>query len=114
MIKCNLIWGFLLATITNNGCMQDIHWPMASFGYFPSYTLGAMYAAQQFAALKRQQPDIDSLIRNSDLEPAFNWLKENIWEQGCRYETPELIRRATGEPLNASYFREHLEQRYLA
>ncbi|MGI9276510.1 MAG: carboxypeptidase M32 [Endozoicomonas sp.] len=97
----------------SNGCMQDIHWPMASFGYFPSYTLGAMYAAQQFAAVKRQMPDVESMIRNGKLAPIFDWLQNNIWEQGCRYETAELVSKATGEPLNARYFREHLEQRYL-
>ena len=93
--------------------MQDIHWPSAAFGYFPSYTLGAMYAAQQFAAVRRQLPDVDTHIGRGEFEPIFHWLKENIWEQGCRYETPELIRKATGEPLNARYFREHLEQRHL-
>ena len=96
-----------------NGCMQDIHWPMASFGYFPSYTLGAMYAAQQFSAVKKQLPDVDNLVRSGQLAPVFDWLKGNIWEQGCRYDTAGLVRKATGESLNARYFREHLEHRYL-
>ena len=96
-----------------NGSMQDIHWPMGAFGYFPSYTLGAMTAAQLFAAQKKAMPDIDHQIRQGNLSPIFDWLKENIWRHGRQYSTAELMTRATGEPLNARYFREHLQQRYL-
>ncbi|WP_299727471.1 carboxypeptidase M32 [uncultured Endozoicomonas sp.] len=96
-----------------NGCMQDIHWPMGAFGYFPSYTLGAMTAAQLFAAQKKAMPDINDQIRQGNLTPIFDWLKENIWSQGRRYSTNDLMTRATGEPLNANYFQEHLKQRYL-
>ncbi len=97
-----------------NGCMQDIHWPMGAFGYFPSYTLGAMVAAQLFAAQKKTIPDIKSQIRSGNLPPIFDWLKDNIWSQGRRYSTAELMTRATGEPLTASYFKTHLKQRYLS
>ena len=96
-----------------NGCMQDIHWPMAAFGYFPSYTLGAMYAAQLFAALKQQLPDIEAQISRGELTPVFDWLKTNIWSQASRYSTDELITRATGEALNGQYLKNHLKQRYL-
>ncbi|MGB0359864.1 MAG: carboxypeptidase M32 [Endozoicomonas sp.] len=96
-----------------NGCMQDIHWPMGAFGYFPSYTLGAMIAAQLFGAQKNAMPDIDHQIRQGNLSPIFDWLKENIWSQGRRYSTDALMIRATGESLNASYFQKHLKQRYL-
>ncbi|WP_257288699.1 carboxypeptidase M32 [Endozoicomonas sp. SESOKO2] len=104
-----------LATGENHstGCMQDIHWPMGAFGYFPSYTLGAMYAAQQFATVKRQLPDVESRIATGDLEPVFNWLTENIWQQGCKLETHELYTQATGEPLNADHFKQHILSRYL-
>ena len=96
-----------------DGCMQDIHWPGGSFGYFPSYTLGAMYAAQEFAAAKRAIPDLQNKIITGDLAPLFTWLKENIWSKASFLTTDELITAATGEPLNASYFKQHLEQRYL-
>ncbi|WP_067520517.1 carboxypeptidase M32 [Endozoicomonas ascidiicola] len=96
-----------------NGCMQDIHWPMGAFGYFPSYTLGAMTAAQLFAAQKKAMPDITDQIRQGNLTPIFDWLQENIWSQGRRFSTSELMTRATGEPLNANFFREHVKQRYL-
>jgi carboxypeptidase Taq len=97
-----------------NGCMQDIHWPSGMFGYFPSYTLGAMYAAQYFATIRAQHPDLDARIASGDLSPVMNWLDANIWSQASRWGTDELVRRATGEPLNARHFRKHLEARYLA
>ncbi len=96
-----------------NGCMQDAHWTEGAFGYFPSYTLGAMYAAQWFAAMRRATPDLDARIARGDLVPVFEWLHANIWSQASRWETPELVRRASGEALNPAHFRTHLETRYL-
>ena len=96
-----------------DGCMQDAHWTEGAFGYFPSYTLGAMYAAQWFAAMRRAVPDLDARITAGDLVPVFEWLGANIWSQASRWETPELARRASGEALNPAHFREHLETRYL-
>jgi carboxypeptidase Taq len=97
-----------------DGCMQDIHWTDGMVGYFPSYTLGAMYAAQYFASLRKQIPDLDQRIAAGDLEPIFNWLKTRIWSQASRYTTDELVTRATGEPLNVAHYKSHLQQRYLA
>ncbi|SFM96711.1 carboxypeptidase Taq [Izhakiella capsodis] len=97
-----------------NGCMQDIHWTDGAFGYFPTYTLGAMYAAQLFQALGRTLPDVEQLIADGDLQPVFIWLQENIWHHGSRFSTRELITRASGEDLNPRWFRQHLESRYLA
>jgi len=96
-----------------DGCLQDIHWTDGAFGYFPSYTLGAMYAAQYFAALRAQVPDLDARIAAGDLAPIFAWLEDKIWSQASRWETPELIERATGAPLSASHFELHLRTRYL-
>ena len=61
-----------------DGCMQDIHWTDGSFGYFPSYTLGAMYAAQYFATIRRSVPNLDARIAGGDLSPVFDWLQANI------------------------------------
>lgn len=97
-----------------NGCLQDIHWTDGAFGYFPSYTLGAMYAAQYFATIRKRHPDMDERIAAGDLEPIFSWLNANIWSQASQWETGDLVRRATGEALNPAHFRKHLEQRYLA
>jgi carboxypeptidase Taq len=96
-----------------NGCLQDVHWTSGSFGYFPCYTLGAMYAAQWFATIRKQVPDLDSAIARGELAPVFDWLRDNIWTQASRWPTAELATRATGEPLNPLHFRQHLEARYL-
>jgi carboxypeptidase Taq len=95
-----------------NGPMQDVHWPSGAFGYFPSYTLGAMIAAQQWAAIGRDIPDADAEIAAGRFDAINDWRRERIWSQGSRWSTPELITRATGEPLNAEHFRRHLEKRY--
>ena len=96
-----------------DGCLQDAHWTEGAFGYFPSYTLGALYAAQWFASIRRMVPDLDARIAQGALEPIFDWLRTNIWSQGCRWQTPELVQRASGEALNSAHFRAHLEARYL-
>ncbi|MFV0449556.1 MAG: carboxypeptidase M32 [Vibrio sp.] len=95
-----------------NGCIQDIHWCDGSFGYFPSYTLGAMYAAQFMAAMKKTV-DVDSVIKSGNLTPIFNWLSENIWSKGSLLTTDELVKAATGETLNPVHFQTHLKNRYL-
>ena len=97
----------------NDGCMQDTHWASGLFGYFPCYTLGAMYAAQWFAAIRRGVPGLDAHIARADLAPVFDWLRDNIWTQGSRWSTAELAVRASGEVLNPVHFRQHLEGRYL-
>ena len=96
-----------------NGCMQDVHWAEGLFGYFPSYTLGAMYAAQWFAAIRAATPELDARMAAGDLAPAFDWLRANIWQQASRWTTAELVTRATGGPLDAGHYRRHLEARYL-
>lgn len=95
-----------------NGCMQDIHWTDGSFGYFPSYTLGAMYAAQFMAAM-RKTVDVDACLRNLDFSPISAWLEQNVWSKGSTLSTDELVIQATGEPLNPEYFKQHLIARYL-
>ena len=97
----------------SDGCMQDVHWPSGLFGYFPCYTLGAMYAAQFFAAMRRETPELDARIARGELAVVFDWLKERVWSQGSRWETPELVRRASGETLNPAHFQAHLRARYL-
>jgi carboxypeptidase Taq len=97
-----------------DGPMQDVHWPESLFGYFPCYSLGAMYAAQWFAAIRRAMPDVDSRIAAGDLTSVFNWLRDNIWLQASRWTTDELALRASGEVLNPAHFKAHLEARYLA
>lgn len=94
------------------GCLQDIHWPSGGWGYFPTYTLGAMTAAQVFDAARRADPDVLPGIGKGDFGPLVAWLRANIHGQGSLFETDELITRATGRPLDASVFITHLRRRY--
>ncbi|MBE7214680.1 carboxypeptidase M32 [Shewanella benthica] len=96
-----------------NGCMQDIHWAVGELGYFPSYTLGAMYAAQFRFAMETSLGPVDELLAQGNIAQVFDWLDKNIWSQGCLLTTEELVKHATGETLNPKFFRRHLEQRYL-
>jgi carboxypeptidase Taq len=96
-----------------DGPLQDVHWTDGGFGYFPCYSLGAMYAAQWFAAMRRQMPELDAHITRGELAPVFDWLRENIWSQASRWTTDELAQRASGEALNPAHFKAHLEARYL-
>lgn len=96
-----------------DGCMQDMHWSAGAFGYFPSYTLGAMTAAQLFKTATDKNPSILSDIESGRFETLLSWLKKNVWSQGSKMETDALLTYATGEPLNPKFFEEHLKNRYL-
>jgi len=98
----------------NDGPMQDVHWPSGAFGYFPSYTLGAMIAAQLWASLEKDHPSARDDVRAGRFVEINNWRRDKIWSQASRYSTPELLVKATGEKLNAEYFEDHLKRRYLA
>ena len=95
------------------GCLQDIHWFDGAWGYFPTYTLGAMTAAQLFAKAKLDVPAILPSIAKGDFAPLLTWLRTHVHEQGCLLNTPDLLKQATGEPLNAKHFKAHLKARYL-
>lgn len=95
-----------------DGPMQDVHWPGGAFGYFPSYTLGAMMAAQQWSAISRDNPDVDADIAKGHFDGVTDWRRRNIWSQASFHSTPEIMERATGEPLNAAHFIAHLKGRY--
>ncbi len=96
-----------------DGPMQDVHWPESLFGYFPCYSLGAMYAAQWFVTMRRATPDLDARISSGNWTPVFDWLRDHIWSQASRWTTDELAIRASGEVLNPAHFKAHLEARYL-
>ncbi|ANQ21806.1 hypothetical protein BA893_09040 [Vibrio natriegens] len=90
----------------------SVQYADGAFGYFPSYTLGAMYAAQFMAAMKKTV-DVDGAIQSGDLSPIFTWLSDNIWSKGSLFTTEELVQQATGETLNPTHFKHHLVNRYL-
>ncbi|MGK5082727.1 carboxypeptidase M32 [Bdellovibrionota bacterium FG-1] len=96
----------------SEGVLQDIHWSMGSFGYFPTYALGNLYAAQFFAAAKREMPDLDQKIREGDLRPLREWLRDKIHRHGMTWHASELCQRATGETLNAQYFSTYLKSKF--
>ena len=102
-------------TVTNDreGCLQDIHWFDGAFGYFPCYSLGAMTAAQFFDAALRDVPDIPAAIERGDFSPLIGWLRQHVHKRGSSLTTPEIVKAATGRPLDAGIFRRHLERRYL-
>jgi carboxypeptidase Taq len=103
-----------LSTIDNpkDGPMQDVHWPSGAFGYFPSYTLGAMMAAQQWATIIKMHPKVNDEIAKGDFQTVNNWRRDNIWSVASTKSMPEIMTAATGEPLNAAHFIAHLEGRY--
>jgi carboxypeptidase Taq len=96
-----------------DGCMQDVHWPAGLFGYFPTYTMGALTAAQLFRAAKSAVPGVLDGIRAGDFSPLDGWLREKVWSQGSFLETDALLKNATGAPLGTEAFERHLEERYL-
>ncbi len=95
------------------GCMQDIHWTDGAFGYFPSYTMGAVNAAQLSASLKQQNPDWQAKFEQGDIGFARSWLSDNIWQHGRELESQELMEKATGSGSSASALLSHLRSRYL-
>ena len=96
------------------GCLQDIHWFVGAWGYFPTYTLGAMTAAQLYDAAKRAMPEIPAAVAGGDFKPLMGWLSEHVHGQGSRWSSVELVTRASGKPLDPAIFQAHLERRYLA
>jgi carboxypeptidase Taq len=98
----------------SQGCLQDIHWATGSIGYFPTYTLGAMAAAQLFAAAKTQDAAILPGITKGDLRPLLRWLRANVHGRGSLLTTDDLLKAATGKPLSAAAFKAHLKARYLS
>lgn len=96
-----------------NGCMQDIHWTDGAFGYFPSYTIGAVNAAQIFAVIKSEHTDWQERFRQGDVQFVRDWLLKQIWSKGCQLESQELMQSATGTSTQAESLIEHLQARYL-
>jgi carboxypeptidase Taq len=96
-----------------NGCMQDVHWPSGAFGYFPTYTLGALTAAQLFAAAKSALPTLEADIEAGRFEALNAFLHERIWSRGSLLSGDALLQNATGESLDVRHFEAHLRARYL-
>ena len=96
-----------------DGPLQDVHWPTGAFGYFPCYSIGAMYAAQWFASIEKAMPNVHKDIEHGNLQPIWDWLNENIWQNASFLPTVELTQKASGSELDLRYFKRHLYKRYL-
>lgn len=93
------------------GVLQDIHWSHGTLGYFPTYSLGNLYAAQIFQKINQDIPNLDKKFREGDFKPFLNWLRQNIYQNGRRFSSDGLIEKITGEPLNPEYLINHLKQK---
>jgi carboxypeptidase Taq len=102
-------------TPTNDreGCLQDIHWYDGVWGYFPTYTLGALIAAQLFEAARESIPDVLEAIAQGEFAPLLSWLRDRVHSKGSLLSTAELVENATGRPLGTASFQRHLHDRYL-
>jgi carboxypeptidase Taq len=96
----------------SDGVLQDIHWSHGGFGYFPTYTLGNLYSAQIYAALRRDFPDCDERLASGDRLFALEWLRARMYRFGAIYEPEELIERVTGEKPNPDYFERYLTEKF--
>ena len=94
------------------GCLQDIHWSMGGLGYFPTYSLGNIYAAQLFATATREPP-VAGGLDTADYAPLLDWLREHVHSHGATLDPSELMMRATGKVPAADDYLQHLETRYL-
>lgn len=90
------------------GCLQDIHWSSGSFGYFPTYTLGNLFAAQFFARARTELGDLEKQFRRGEFLPLKDWLTRKIYREGQRYRSADLVVAVTGEPLSPGYLLQHL------
>lgn len=94
------------------GCLQDIHWSHGSFGYFATYSIGSLYAAQLWHSIKQQIPGVELEMKTIGTDKIWNWLKENIYQYGRQFTSEELCKKATGEGLNSKYFVEYAKEKY--
>jgi carboxypeptidase Taq len=104
-----------LSTLENdkNGVMQDVHWPSGAFGYFPAYTLGRLIAAQFFASFIQSAPSFFENVRQGNFQSLVNWLHQHIYSAASSLSTEDLLMKVTGKALDATYFINHIKQRYL-
>ncbi|MBE4910212.1 carboxypeptidase M32 [Bacillus luteolus] len=94
------------------GVLQDVHWAGGSFGYFPSYALGYMYAAQLKQAMLKDLPNYDTLLEEGNLQPIKEWMTEKVHQHGKLKKPLEILNEVTGEGLNASHLISYLEEKY--
>jgi carboxypeptidase Taq len=94
------------------GVLQDVHWSTGGIGYFPTYSLGNLYSAQFYAAMKKNIPDIEKQISGGRFDQILGWLRKNIHNHGKIYKASELVKKVTGEKLSSKYFNEYIQKKY--
>jgi carboxypeptidase Taq len=94
------------------GCLQDVHWSAGLIGYFPTYTLGNLGAAQLFKAAGDDLGNLDQAFESGEFRPLLDWLRDKVHRHGMRYTPTDLIQRATGKPLAADEFMTSLQAKY--
>lgn len=99
-------------TDDSQGVLQDIHWAHSLLGYFPTYTIGSMYAAQFIHTMRKQIIDFDRNITSGNFHPIYNWLAKNIFSAGKSVTGPELIKNVTGEDVSEEYLLKHLKDKW--
>jgi carboxypeptidase Taq len=95
------------------GCLQDVHWSMGAIGYFPTYTLGTLLAAQLFEKARSDMPGLEEGFAQGDFAPLLAWLRRNVHAEGRRHRLDALCRKVTGQPLSADPLMRHLEGKLL-
>jgi carboxypeptidase Taq len=95
------------------GCLQDIHWAVGSFGYFPSYALGAVIAAQLYESLRADVPALDEELAHGEFSGLLGWLRTHVHGLAAKVPVQDLLKGATGKPLSATSFIRYVEAKYL-
>jgi carboxypeptidase Taq len=95
------------------GCLQDVHWALGSFGYFPSYAVGAVIASQLWESLREDLADLDDDLRRGEFGRLTGWLRTNVHALGAKMSVPDLVQHATGRPLSVAPHLRYLERKYL-
>jgi carboxypeptidase Taq len=98
----------------NDGCLQDGHWALGSFGYFPSYGVGAVVAAQLWESLHEDVQGVEQQIAGGDFSQALSWVRDNVHALGAKLAVPDLVMHATGKALSAAAYLRYLERKYLS
>jgi carboxypeptidase Taq len=96
------------------GCLQDVHWSHGSFGYFATYSIGSLYAAQLYATISKQVLSLDSELSQGNNQPVLEWLQQHIYKYGRYYNSGELCKQATGEELNSDFFMRYVNEKFSA
>ena len=96
----------------SEGCLQDIHWSMGALGYFPSYTLGNLYASHLFTGFEKQNPDWKNKVTGGELLFIKQWLGTHVHQYGRKYTSKELLQKATGTPVSSKAYIDYLKNKY--